>query len=59
MKTNSKYLYMGNSNNQDYFIAAPGIYRIECWGARGYDYKYGGCGGYVAGTITLNEMKEL
>ena len=41
------------------FIAEPGFYKIECWGARGFNANYGGCGAYVTGTIKIQKRTEL
>ena len=51
-------LYQGPNVQNETFIAEPGIYKVECWGAKGYG-TYGGCGAYVAGTIKIERRMEL
>ena len=53
-------LYYGSESKSYQFNVVKGIYKIECWGAKGYlcDSK-GGCGGYVSGFIKINEPIPL
>ena len=53
-------LYYGNEAKYYEYYAAKGIYKIECWGAKGYDAdSSGGCGGYVSGIIKFDEPISL
>ena len=45
-------IFKGNENRYYTYNAIPGLYRIECWGGKGYDWKgLGGNGGYASGYI--------
>lgn len=62
------YVYRYNcpspSNCQPFeYIANPGRYLLECWGAQGGNvtspFLEGGKGGYASGYLTLTEQKKL
>ena len=53
------HLYKSPEVKNATFVAYPGIYRIECWGAQGCNSANGGCGAYVAGTIRIHEKINL
>ena len=54
---NQVFIYLGNETQSHHFIANPGVYQIECWGAQG-GYG-GGKGGYVSGYIHFSERIDL
>ena len=51
--------YHGNETRQRTFESKPGIYHIECWGARGRQRYGGACGGYVSGFIKFEKSTQL
>ena len=62
MKTQVFYC---NTTQNAVFVASPGIYRIECWGAQGATVFSseksfeGGKGGYVSGLIKIHRLLTL
>ena len=61
-------LFLGETTQNATFLAAPGVYRIECWGAQGTSVidtinqitvAEGGKGGYVSGVININTSLTL
>ena len=53
-------IYYGDKATSYTFNADKGIYKIECWGAMGYNGNpSGGCGGYVSGFIKINSPIPL
>ena len=52
-------LFKGPEVKNATFVAHPGFYRIECWGAQGYDDDYGGPGAYVSGSIKIQTTTNL
>ena len=53
-------VFNGNHNKYYVYNAVPGLYKIECWGAKGYSHAgSGGSGGYVSGYIKFQHLINL
>ena len=59
MEWMTSYLFQSPNVKNESFIAEPGFYQIECWGAQGFDSNYGGCGAYVSGTIKIQQQTKF
>ena len=60
MRILNSITYYGEEITKATYIASPGLYKIECWGAEGSreGKRIGGKGGFVSGFIKF-ERKTL